>query len=161
MKKLLVAVMLVLLLGLFGQNALAADASGGFGLGIPYGVVGGNMQVNLNDNFALSFGLGFTPADVAYAVGARVYLNDSSHPVRPRLGFYYGTVAYEDIVYYNGWYFYEEEKNLDGTALGFGLEFGRVGGVRFDGELIYILSCQDYEVDDLDSQVKISFGVHF
>lgn len=127
-------------------------------MGIPYGVIGSNLQVNLDDNFALSLGLGFTPADVAYAVGARVYLNDSSHSVRPRLGFYYGTVAYEEIYY--GLYSYEE-RNLSGSALGFGLEFGQTGGVRFDGELMYILSCQDYEVDDLDSQVKISFGVHF
>ena len=132
------------------------DVKVGPGVGIPYGgVVGGNIEISPFDYFSLLAGVGITQADLGWVVGGRIYLTDRNHRVRPHLGYYAGTVAVEKIQYY----YYDDYKNIDGTAAGFGITFNIKEHLSLDGEIIYILSNQSNLT--LDSPVKIAFGVHF
>jgi hypothetical protein len=91
----------------------------GLGLGIPYGILGINVDVNLISNIDASFGIGSTIYEhVGFEGGLKYYLASSEDALRPRVSWFYGT---NNIVYFD---LNEDlDENYSGMALGFGMRF--------------------------------------
>jgi hypothetical protein len=65
----------------------------GFGLGVPYGVLGGAVTLGF-DYLAIIAGVGTTVvAGAGYGIGARLYFLDSGYKVRPHFTAVWGTTA--------------------------------------------------------------------
>lgn len=64
-----------------------------FGYGIPYGYFGINGEYMLSKYFSLTGGLGYSPGGSGWIMGARVYINEPSRRLRPRITVLYGTVS--------------------------------------------------------------------
>jgi len=65
----------------------------GFGLGVPYGVLGGAVTLGF-DYLAIIAGVGTTVvAGAGYGLGVRAYFLDSGHKVRPHVTAVWGTTA--------------------------------------------------------------------
>ena len=160
MKKLNAMLILILCILLSSGTAQGAvdtktTVKAGPGVGIPYGALGGNIEISPSDYFSLLAGTGVTEAGFTWVVGAPIYFTDRNQKIRPHLGYYRGTVAVETIRSY----YVDDYENIDGTAAGFGIAFNINKHVSLDGEIIYILS-NDPDLT-LDSPFKIAFGVHF
>lgn len=145
MKKAFVLLITTLLLFTAPNIVLGTDNSFRIGMGIPYGVIGVNLQQNISEHFAFTEGLGLAPGGLGYQVGGRFIFRNGSY-----VGIYYGVVGYID-------YFFEYE-NFEGLALGIGKDFG-----KFNGEIIYIASknLPSDAVEEDASDVKISLGYKF
>ena len=82
--------------------ASANDAAGkstlfGFGLGVPYGVLGSSAEFFVSEHISLAAGAGTTIlAGPAGSVGARLYAGQSSGP---NVGLYYGTAGIVETGY--------------------------------------------------------------
>ena len=142
--------------GLLMMGSVQAEEGlkGGLGLGIPYGLLGGNLEYSLSDYTALSGGVGITPGGVGWSVGARVYA-PAIGKVRPRLSAYHGVVAVLETSY---WYGESDYENLTGEAFGVGLEWKMPSG---DFLALDILGTNvDIPVDAVEkgSSVKLSIG---
>ncbi len=122
----------------------------GFGLGIPYGVIGGNLEVSPIDHLALTAGLGITPGGPGWSIGGRAYLFGKDKTFRPRLSLLHGVVAVLETRG-RGSSTYE---TITGNAFGIGFEAG-----GFDFDLIFP-SGYDMPAGAVEegSDVKISFG---
>ncbi len=151
----------------------------GVGFGIPYGVVGTNMDIQLVDNLKLSFGLGSTVlAGAGYNFGLKYFLGEPGKSFRPRFSVFYGTNAvlqtvgggdpYDyDEYYYDEYYYYkagkvsgwgnsslaEEYKSYSGVTLGFGgeLMFGASKANGLDFDIMYVATT-GYDLDELRSE---------
>ncbi len=157
MKKLLISGLLLLLI-IFGFATIALGAesdnvTGGPGLGIPYGIIGGNLEVGFLDYFAVCAGLGLSPEGLGWCIGGRIYLAGSDSRVRPRLGYYRGIVGAVE-------YAWNEYEDVKGNAAGLGMLIRINDRISIDGELIYIASW-DYPDEEPDSRYKISVGARF
>lgn len=64
----------------------------GLGLGVPYGGLGGNFEVERN-RFAISGGLGYDLAGLGWAVGVKAYLNELTKTFRLRASCFYGITS--------------------------------------------------------------------
>ena len=71
---------------------IAKTASLGAGLGIDYGVLGINGEVNIGNHLAVTAGVGTTMfAGLGYNFGVRGYILNRESMFRPRLGIHFGT----------------------------------------------------------------------
>lgn len=87
----------------------------GFGLGVPYGVLGGAVTLGF-DYLAIIAGVGTTVvAGAGYGLGVRAYFLDSGHKVRPHFTAVWGTTAAYQIT---------GSVNLTGVLNGFGFYAG-------------------------------------
>ena len=93
----------------------------GIGVGIPYGVLGANLEIEPNDYLGLIAGLGVSPvsSDPGWSLGARFYLSGRESDTRFRLSLFHGIVAFTtkensagDTVYL---------KTITGDAFGIGV----------------------------------------
>lgn len=158
MKKWFSLSLLFLLTFLSASIALGSDGESNktlsWGLGIPYGVIGCNLEIKPCEYVGLTGGIGISPDGLGWSLGSRVYLMSKEARVRPRLGIYYGTNTY--IEYFNGTY--EAKK---GTSAGFGMDIKINDRCAIDTEIINILSYEDEDdpriISD-DSHIKISVG---
>ena len=120
----------------------------GLGLGIPYGVLGANVEVTPIDYFSISGGIGYAPGGVGYSVGARIYPLGRSKDFFPRIGAYYGIVGAIEY-WWTGW------DPFDGFAVGAGGVWWKKGKkFSLDGEVIFIFA------SELASSptIRVSFG---
>lgn len=134
----------------------------GFGLGIPYGGVGINLEFSpllpgqagraVNQYSSVCLGNGITTAGSAYSLGLRVYPAGKEKVYRPRIGIHAGTVAM--IEWYGG-----DSTNLEGLAVSGGLLYKIGDHWAIDGDLVYIATVFGWDLDDLDSAFKVSFGL--
>jgi hypothetical protein len=135
----------------------------GTGLGIPYGVLGINIEFNPNlpaaikesihNYFSVSIGVGYSPGGISYSVGMRAYPMGRKKFYQPRISGYYGTVAL--LKYGSGDYDRE-----DGFAFGGGVLIKFYKNFSLDFDALYIIP--DEFADDIEgSRVKISFGIHW
>lgn len=63
----------------------------GIGIGVPYGIIGENIDFNLVSNINGSFGLGTTYfAGASYNVGLKLFFKDALQVYRPRVFMFYG-----------------------------------------------------------------------
>ena len=75
----------------------------GFGIGIPYGVIGANAELNTGNYLAVSAGIGHTiVAGVGYSAGLRGYFRPPDAGFRPRASLFYGTAFVADDLSENG-----------------------------------------------------------
>ena len=73
---------------------IARQGSMGLGLGIPYGMFGGNVDYAVSDKISLTGGIGTSVfAGPAYNLGIKVYLKGVGQKTRPRVSAYYGVNA--------------------------------------------------------------------
>jgi hypothetical protein len=134
--------------------------SAGVGLGIPYGVLGVNVEFSpllpgmaesaIHDYFSLSAGVGYSPAGLAYAFGCRIYPMGKEDRIRPRISGYYGVVAMIE-------YYYDDYDRLEGFAFGGGALYKINRKFSADLEVLYILP--NHYSDYLEGgRFKLSFG---
>ena len=129
----------------------------GAGLGVPYGSLGVNLEINVIPYLSLSGGLGTTIyAGVGWSVGARGYFRKPGPLWRPRLSSFYGTnkIYAEDLGNPNN-------KSYPGFTVGIGqvVLWKRHG---FDLDLMYIVNSQiDNEHTENYSKIKINVGYRY
>ena len=125
---------LVILTGLsFSANASAIENVFGFGIGLPYGGVGVNYELGLNDYFAATAGVGALPDNVGWNAGVRFYYPGRNYKFRGRLTALYGT---NTVLEREGYYEteYDTETGFSG-GIGFNWRFAR--NWAFDGDLFF------------------------
>lgn len=148
------------------------------GLGIPYGIYGANLDINVVHNLDLSLGGGLASIglDPAYNLGLRysfISWKDPSSLNRLRLSAYYGINSMlwvYQISYYGS---SEERKTYEGFSFGIGMQqlIGKTKTYGFDFDIFYLetnrldrdiekLRNEGYDVEKTRN-VKISFGFRF
>jgi len=167
-------IILILVLLLFVSKSLAQDEtsatskidknSWGLGFGIPYGVLGANVDVNIVDNLNLSFGLGTTViAGVGYNFGFKYFFTSVENSIRPRILAFYGVNAASEIG--------DDTATYTGLSLGGGIQWmwGETKSNGLDIDIIYVATT-GYDIDELEEKygsmyqiedfgkVKISIG---
>jgi len=148
----------------------------GAGIGIPYGVIGSNIDVNVAPNFDLVAGFGTTVvAGMGYSFGAKYYFGDYEKTFRPRVSAYYGinsAVQIQNRGYSNNYYYTskdgetrltssqqqwnlpatEEGKSYSGISLGLGGQWmwgqSKSNGLDFD---IMLIATTGLNVDELQA----------
>ena len=118
----------------------------GFGFGIPYGGLGGNIDINIVKNLHFSCGFGYI-GTAGYNFGIIYILAPIKNNLRPRFSANYGVNAIEEG--FTGW------KAYRGVSLGMGVQrmWGN-NGLDFD---LIIIAYSDGKVEG-KHRVKISFG---
>lgn len=135
--------------------------STGFGIGIPYGVVGFNLEFNpvlpgmaeakIHDYFSLSLGIGYSPGGLAYSIGARVYPMGREKKIRPRVSGYYGIVALIEYSYY------DDYDRMEGFAFGGGVLYKLSKKFSADFDILYIMP-NNYSHSLEGGRLKLSLG---
>ncbi|MEE9463981.1 MAG: hypothetical protein V3W14_00220 [Candidatus Neomarinimicrobiota bacterium] len=145
----------------------------GVGLGIPYGVIGANIEYALENNINLTAGIGTTVfAGSGYNVGVKYYLKDIGYTGRPRISAYYGTNALIAVTVFGG---EDINETFSGLTLGFGQlwMWGDSKKHGLDLDLMYLLTTGSYDerkeeiedqyyttLEDL-GKIKISIGYRY
>ncbi|MFH1894135.1 MAG: hypothetical protein ABIK83_15810 [Candidatus Zixiibacteriota bacterium] len=140
----------------------------GVGLGIPYGVIGVNVDFKVDDFVNLSAGIGSTVfAGLGYSIGMKYFITSPESAVRPRLSAYYGT-NYVFVREYYGIDRDDEGETYNGLTLGIGLLFmmGNSRSNGFDIDIMYITTTSFDAVEkrsegfvfDESKDVKFSVG---
>jgi len=101
----------------------------GFGLGIPYGGLGMNLDYHLLMNACITGGVGFRPVSGrGYGIGLRQFVLGSDRVFRPKLSVFYGSNV---IVRHN-----DRSYSYEGISIGIGFQLmwgrNRSHGVDFD-----------------------------
>lgn len=170
MKLLFVIFIISMLLSnfLFAQEE-KSENSWGIGFGIPYGVLGGNIDINIAPNFNLSAGLGTTiVAGLGYNVGVKYFLSSIENSFRPRISAYYGVNAAVLKEYPSLLDKEDDGEAFTGVSLGVGAQWmwgeSKTSGLDFD--IIYLASTgldidklkdEGFMVDE-PGKIKISIG---
>lgn len=126
----------------------------GGGIGLPYGGIGANYELGINDYFAPIVGLGLLPEDIGWNVGARLYYPGRDAKFRGRLTALYGTnTLLERTV--AGEREYDTDTGLSG-GIGINWRFG--DHWAFDADVFVV----DYDIpvgyEEQGSDVKGSLG---
>jgi len=138
----------------------------GVGLGIPYGVLGGNIDINIAPNFNLSAGIGTSiVAGLGYNVGLKYFFSSVENSFRPRISAYYGVNSAVLKKFPNK---EDEGEAYTGASIGLGAQWmwgeSKTSGLDFD--IIYLASTgldidklkdEGFDVDE-PSKIKISIG---
>ncbi len=102
----------------FSSNLFSQEGSFDFGagLGIPYGVLGANIEYYPIDNLSVSAGLGTTIlADVGYDLGLQYYFTTEGSWT-PRLSIHYGTNGILESISS------EDNESFEGVSIGAGVK---------------------------------------
>ena len=144
-----------------------SNNSWGIGFGIPYGILGANVDVNIFSDLNFSFGLGTTIlAGIGYNFGLKYFLSAKENSFRPRLIAFYGINSMSIIG--------DVADSYTGLSIGGGFQWmwGETKSNGLDLDIIYIATT-GYDVDELQAKypaykieelgkVKISIGYrHF
>ena len=145
-----------------------SENSWGIGLGIPYGVLGGNIDINVAPNFNLSAGIGTSiVAGLGYNIGLKYFFSSIKQSFRPRVSAYYG-INSAVLKKYPGGIKEDEGEAFTGVSLGVGAQWmwgeSKTSGLDFD--IIYLASTgldidklkdEGFDVDE-PGKIKISIG---
>ncbi|MBC8479410.1 MAG: hypothetical protein H8D46_03005 [FCB group bacterium] len=140
----------------FSQEMLNSDGKGntyGFGLGIPYGVLGANMDYSIAQNLYLSAGIGSTVLDgVGYNIGAKYFFRPATETFRPRVSAFYGINSILELDYsaVGG---ENETKTYTGLSIGVGAQWmwGPNKSQGLDIDIIYFAT-QGWDLKELENQ---------
>ena len=113
----------------------------------------GKLGTTIHNYFSLSIGSGFSTGGSAYALGIRLYPLGKTKDYRPRIGFYYGTVAIVE-----GW---GDSFNIEGLALSAGATRKITDKIALEADFVYIISAFGWGLDSLNSPYKVSFGLRY
>lgn len=148
----------------------------GVGLGIPYGIIGANVDVNVLPNLNASAGLGTTVmAGVGYNFGLKYFFTDLGRAFRPRVSAFYGINAATEItkIYIGaGGSSSTETQTYTGLSLGIGGQWmwGESKSFGLDFDVIWMattgldinkLRNQGYSFVEEPGKVKISLGFRY
>lgn len=163
MKKLVTIGLIFLMIAITSTITLGADSESkirvGLGSGDPYGNFGGNLEFFLGDYFAFSTGAGITPDGLGWSAGGRIYLTRKNCRVRPRLGYYLGSV-YKKINYYiNDTYIDTTYQTATANMAGIALDIKISDKVSLDPELLYVIS--DNADNEFRGDISLSMGIHW
>lgn len=143
----------------------------GLGLGIPYGIEGLNLDVNVAPNLNLSGGLGTTRvAGIGYNFGFKYFFTPIDMTFRPRVSAYYGVHSVL-VTHYIGIDKEDEGDRYTGLSLGIGVQWMwgkfKLGGLDFD---IMYLATSNFDIDKLNAEgfdvgekdkIEISIGFRY
>ncbi|MDD5258375.1 MAG: hypothetical protein PHD29_00185 [bacterium] len=130
----------------------------GLGFGIPYGVLGVNFEIGLNDLLSLCAGIGIYPSgndvdnfgdlEIGYSVGGRIYFAPRKSHFRPRINLLRGTVAINK----------SSDSFIEGFAPGLGFDWKVSRKLGMDFDLLYPIYDQPKGTHQEGGAVKISIG---
>lgn len=156
------------------KNIIKTNGSVGIGLGVPFGVFGGCLELNSPTGHLSGFvGLGTTIlAGMGWSVGVRAYLNDFYSSFQPRVSLLYGKNSL--LVIEKTDYFDTKDTEFEAgeginVGAGFKWMFGETHSWGIDADLFYMAtSTLDSRIDQLKkmnptktkdlSRIDISFG---
>lgn len=126
----------------------------GIGIGVPYGIIGGNIDLNIISNINGSFGLGTTYfAGASYNVGLKLFFTNALEVFRPRVFIFYGINSvdkYEKS---------DDNNSYSGLSFGLGSQFlWHKTKMGFDFDVVYIATSSKGKIDPKNS-IKISVGL--
>jgi hypothetical protein len=157
------------------KQAHNSAGSVGVGFGIPYGLLGANLDIKLVSVLNVTAGLGSgIYVNPMYSAGLRCFLRSGNYMFRPRIEALYGTASMINVEDSNGETV--EKGSFNSFVLGAGfqwaLDISRTWGLDFD--IIYIVDDSELEsrLDYLINQgynfdvvatgnVKISLGLRY
>ena len=161
LKKLCVHSALVFLiftgLSLSPAHADQLDHAIGFGFGLPYGGIGVNYELGINDVIAPTLGVGLVPDNLGWNAGVRAYYPGRDYFVRGRVTLLYGTNVILEKDSVSG-----SDKDTDtGFSLGIGVDwrFGEKWGLS--GDLFFADTDVPRGYDKVDNDIFISMGVSY
>jgi len=129
--------------------------SAGVGFGVPYGILGINLEIKALPFLSISGGLGTTIfSGVGYSVGARGYFRKPGPVWRPRVSAFYGI---------NGMYAEDFNHPANRKYAGFTAGVGQIFLWQkhgFDLDLMYIINSELYDVHP-GSYVRIKINVGY
>lgn len=170
MKKFIILGMFFTMLVLVVSPVMAEGGSWGIGQGIPYGITGVNIDVNIISYLDLSLGLGInSETGLCPDIGLKLYLASEEKNFRPRISCYYGTnTIVEEHRSYWGVPLGSDYTSYNGVTAGVGASvfFGKARQHGFDFDIMYIVSTK-FDADELrekgytveeDNGVKFSLG---
>jgi len=125
----------------------------GIGIGVPYGIIGGNIDLNIISNINGSFGLGTTYfSGASYNVGLKLFFTNALQVFRPRAFIFYGINSvdkYERT---------DDNNSYSGLSFGLGSQFlWHKTKWGFDFDVVYIATSTKGKIDPKNS-IKISVG---
>jgi hypothetical protein len=136
----------------------------GVGVGIPYGVIGVNIDINVAPNLNLTGGIGSAIVGLGYNFGAKYFFSDVSHSFRPRVLAVYGTNSMLQVTNASSY-----NKAYTGLSLGAGVQsmWNETSGVDID---LMFIATTGLDVNDLKkigitadepAKIKISIGYRY
>ena len=141
------------------------ENSFGIGLGIPYGILGANADINAMPNFYFSLGLGYTLLDgIGWNVGCKYFFIPPGKSFRPRVSLSYGINTIIESIYIGG----GGNSSVDSYSglnlgLGFQLMWGSSQSSGIDFDIVYILT-SSYSTEDLggaEEPGKLKFSIGY
>ena len=154
MKHVRVIVMVILFMTslIYAQASFPANSMG-FGLGIPYGILGANVDLNVIPNLNITAGGG-----IGYSVGFKYFFRSIDYTCRPRASIYYGTNAVK-VTEYSGSDKEDDIDLYDGLSLGIGTQW--MWGLRksngLDLDMIFIVMTTLDEADEFTAGISIGY----
>ena len=154
--------------GSASSSGMVKKNSFGLGFGIPYGVLGINLDVNVAPNLNLSAGVGTTVlAGVGYNFGIKYFFIPIERKFRPRISAYYGVNSML-VKEYIGIDKEDEGEAYLGLSVGIGAQWmwGKTKSNGLDFDIMY-LATSSLDVDELrkegfdveeSGKVKFSIG---
>ncbi len=126
----------------------------GWGLGVPYGGIGANYELSVNDYFAPTVGLGLLPENIGWNVGARLYYPGRDAKLRGRVTALYGTNTLLKRTIWG-----KEEYDTDtGLTGGIGINWRFGDHWAFDADLLALDHDTKPGYENNDSTLKGSLG---
>lgn len=165
---LLGAVVLLLLAGgmlpaaEIAPSAPHSSLSLGAGLGIPFGVIGLNGEINpalpgseaLADHFGICAGIGYCVYGLGFSGGVHVYPWGRQRTFVPKLAVYMGTIGAID--------WYGEHDILYGGAVGGGFLWHLGSRYALDCEALFLPFAFGWHISHLDAgRIKVSIGCRY
>ncbi len=139
-------------------NANSMENVFGLGIGMPYGGLGVNYELSLNDYFAPTVGVGSLPENTGWNVGLRLYYPGRDHKFRGRITALYGTNTVLERERNNSDSDYDTETGFSG-GIGFNWRFGKAWA--FDGDLFFAESDIPEGYEEKGGDVKFSLGFSY
>ncbi|MGD2034197.1 MAG: hypothetical protein PVF73_04015 [Bacteroidales bacterium] len=115
----------------------------GLGIGIPFGVLGANLDIRVIGYIHLSAGIGMAiEVFPVYNVGGKIYFRNEHFIWRPRFSVFYGINRIVHMQNFWG----TTSKGLHGITLGLGqqLAFGTLRTIGIDLDIHYLVRDNDY-----------------
>jgi hypothetical protein len=133
------------------------DHAIGGGFGLPYGGVGVNYELGVNEFIAPTFGVGLVPDNLGWNAGVRAYYPGRDYIVRGRLTLLYGTNVILEKEGVSG----GDEETDTGLSLGVGVDwrFGEDWGVSADLFVADTDTPRGYE--KVDNDIFMALGVSY
>ena len=142
----------------FYQKTTKYNSQIGFGIGIPYGGIGTNLVISLNDYFVLTGGAGFMKSYFSAIVGTKIYFRSPYKKFRPRLSLYAGNIG---IIAIRGGYNGDKYDGISGTAVAVGYDGRFSDRWSFDFDIIRIFYSAPEGVVKEGGDTMASVGINY